>query len=160
MSFFAVGFYDWMLALHLLAAFSLAAGFVLFSVLVVVGKRAQTLEQTQPLFRLGPIGTPLVGAGMVLALILGIVLAIDSDDYQVWDLWVLAAIALWLLAGFTGQRTGVYYNETQKLAESGGPGAEAEVLARLRAPTGARLHYVTLALIVLLLLDMIFKPGA
>ena len=157
MSFFAVGFYDWMLALHLLAAFSLAAGYVLFSVLVVVGRRAQTLEQTQPLFRLAPVGGPLVGAGLVLALILGIVLAIDSDDYQLWDLWVLAGIALWLLIGFTGQRTGVYYTETQKLAESG---AEAEVLARLRAPIGPRLHVVTIALIVLILLDMIFKPGA
>ena len=35
----AVSFYDWMLALHLLAAFSIAAALVLYSVLVVAGRR-------------------------------------------------------------------------------------------------------------------------
>jgi len=34
------------------------------------------------------------------------------------------------------------------------------VLARLRAPTGARLHVATVVVFVLLLLDMIFKPFA
>ena len=46
----------------------------------------------------------------------------------------------------------------QKLAEQ--DGNEAEVLARLRASTGALLHLATVALFVLILLDMIFKPGA
>jgi hypothetical protein len=34
------------------------------------------------------------------------------------------------------------------------------VFARLRAPTGARLHYANVAVFILLVLDMIFKPGA
>jgi hypothetical protein len=34
------------------------------------------------------------------------------------------------------------------------------VLALLRAPTGANLHFATVGIFVLLLLDMIFKPGA
>ena len=34
------------------------------------------------------------------------------------------------------------------------------MLARLRAPTGALLHFATVGLFVLILLDMIFKPGA
>ena len=155
-----MSFYDWVLALHLLAAFSIAAALVLYSVLVVAGRRMDTLEQTRLLFRVAPVGGPLIGAGMVLVLVLGVVLAIDSDDFQVWDLWVLAAIVLWALLGEVGRRSGVYYSETQKLAESGGAGAESEVLARLRAPTGARLHYATVAVFLLLLLDMIFKPWA
>ena len=155
-----MGFYDWMLALHLLAAFSIAAALVLYSVLVVAGRRMNTLEETRSLFRVAPVGGPLVGAGAVLALVLGIVLAIDSDTYELWDVWVIAAIVLWMLMGFVGQRTGVYYTNTQRLAESAEPGAEAEVLARLRAPTGARLHFATVAVFVLLLLDMIFKPWA
>ena len=48
----------------------------------------------------------------------------------------------------------------QKLAEEPGGGNEAEVLARLQASTGVMLHYATVALFVLILLDMIFKPGA
>ena len=50
--------------------------------------------------------------------------------------------------------------DVQKLAEEPGGGNEAEVLARLRAPTGAVLHFATVALFVLIVLDMIYKPGA
>jgi hypothetical protein len=34
------------------------------------------------------------------------------------------------------------------------------VLALLRAPTGAVLHLATVGVFVLILLDMLFKPGA
>ncbi len=155
-----MSFYDWMLALHVLAAFSIAAALVLYSVLVVSGRRMTTLEQTRTLFRVAPIGGPLIGAGMGLVLLVGIVLAIDSDEYELWNGWIIAAVILWALFGWVGSRGGAYYTETQKIAESGETNAEADVLARLRAPTGARLHLATVGVFLLLVLDMIFKPGA
>jgi hypothetical protein len=155
-----VSFYEWMLALHVLAAFSVGAALVLFSVLVVSGRRMTTLDETRLLFRLGPIGAPLIGIGMGLALLLGIVLAIDSDEFQLWDGWIIAAVILWALGAAAGARSGTYYTETQKLAEGGEPNAEADVLARLRAPTGARWHFASVGIFVLLVLDMIYKPGA
>jgi drug/metabolite transporter (DMT)-like permease len=155
-----VDFYDWTLALHLLAAFAVGAALVVYSVLVVSGRRMTTLEQTRALFRLAPAATPLIAGGSVLVLVLGIVLAIDHDDYEVWNGWMIAAIVLWALLGAVGQRSGKYYSAVQKLAESGDPTVEPEVLARLRAPTGAWLHLATVALFLLLVLDMIFKPGA
>lgn len=153
-----MSFYDWMLALHLLAAFAVGAALVLFSVLVVSGRRMTTLDQTRLLFRLAPFGTPLIVGGLMLSIALGVVLAIDGDAYRLWDAWIVAAVVLWLILGAVGGRSGAYYTEVQKLAESGG--TEAEVLARLRAPTGARLHVATVAIFVLVLLDMFFKPGA
>ena len=72
---------------------------------------------------------------------------------------MIAGIVLWALFAGVGQRTGKYYTDVQKLAEQDG-GNEAEVLARLRAPTGAMLHLATVGLFVLIVLDMIFKPGA
>jgi hypothetical protein len=153
-----VGFYDWMLALHLLSAFAIAAALVLFSVLVIAGRRMTTLDQTRALFRMGRIGGPLIGVGMGLVLVVGVVLAIDSDDYQVWDAWVIVGLVLWAIAGYVGGRSGTYYTGVQELAEKGG--SEAEVFARLRAPTGARWHAATVVVFVLLVLDMIFKPWA
>jgi hypothetical protein len=155
-----VSFYDWMLALHVLAAFSVASSLVLFGVIVVSGRRTTTLEEARPHFRLGTVGGVLIGVGMGLALLLGIVLAIDHDDYQLWDVWVIAAIVLWALMGWAGDRSGKYYTAVQKIAESGDPNAESEVLARLRAPTGVRWYLATLGLFVLIALDMIFKPWA
>ena len=49
-------FTDWMLALHLIAAFAVAAALVLYSALVFSGRRMQTLEETRTLFRLAPVG--------------------------------------------------------------------------------------------------------
>jgi len=155
-----VDFYDWMLALHLLAAFATASALMLFSVQVVTGRRMTTLAETRTLFRLAPVATPLVIAGPILLLVLGIILAIDADEYQLWDAWIVAAIVLWAVFAFVGQRTGKYYTAVQEVAESGDASAEAEVLARLRAPAGVRLHWASVGLFVLLLLDMIFKPGA
>lgn len=153
-------FYSWMLALHLLAAFAIAAALVLFSALVVVGRRAKTFEDTRLLFRIAPVGTPLIGAGSVLALILGIILAIDSDRFEIWNGWIIAGIVLWALLAAVGARTGAYYTAVQKLAEGGEDGSEQDVLTRLHARTGALLHLITMLVFLLIVLDMIFKPGA
>lgn len=154
-----MSFYDWMFALHLIAAFAVASSLVLFSVLVWTGRRMTTVEQTRTLFRVAPVGTVLISGGLALVVVLGIYLALASDRYEIWNLWVIVAILLAAAFGGIGQRSGAYYTETQKLAE--GPDASgAEVLARLKAPTGARLHLATVLIFVLILLDMVFKPGA
>jgi uncharacterized membrane protein len=152
-----VSFYDWMVALHLIAVFAIASALVLYGVLVVSGRRMTTVEQTRTLFRVAPVGGPLIGAGMGLALAFGIVLAIKSSEFEIWDGWIIAGIVLWALFAELGRRSGAYYTNVQKLAESGN---ESEVLARLGASTGALLHFASVVIFVLLLLDMLFKPGA
>jgi hypothetical protein len=152
-----VSFYDWMLALHLLSVFAVAASLVLFSALVVVGRRMSTLEETTLVFRLGRIGGPLNGVGMGLALAFGIILALKSSDFEIWNGWIIIAFVLWALVGAIGGWTGAYYTAAQRLADEG---KESEVIERLRAPYGVVLHIVTWILFLLLLLDMIFKPGA
>jgi uncharacterized membrane protein len=155
-----VSFYDWMLALHLLSAFALGAALVLYSVLVFAGRRMTTLEETRALFRLAPLGTVLVIAGAALVLVFGVILALDSDTFEIWDGWIIAGIILWAMLGAVGQRTGTYYSGVEEMAKKSDAGSEAEVLARLRASTGSNLHFATVGIFVLLLLDMIFKPGA
>ena len=155
-----MSFTDWMLGLHLISAFAVASALVLFSILVFSGRRMTTLEQTRTLFRVAPVGNLLITAGMVLVLVFGVILSLDSDRFNIWDAWIIIAIVLLIAFGGVGQRSGAYYTDVQKLAEEPGGGNEAEVLARLRASTGALLHLAAIALFVLILLDMIFKPGA
>jgi hypothetical protein len=157
----AVSFYDWMLAFHLLSAFAIASALVLYTVLVVSGRReSATLENARLLFRVAPVATPLIAAGSGLAFVFGVILAIDSDEFEIWNGWIIVGIVLWAILGAVGQRTGAYYTDVQKLAEREGDASEQEVLARLRAPTGAYLHLATLGVFVLILLDMLFKPWA
>jgi hypothetical protein len=154
-----VDFYDWMLALHLLSAFAVAAAMTLYTVLVVMGRRpSANLERARLLFRIAPVATPLIAGGSVLVIVFGVILALKSDRFEIWNFWIIAGIVLWAIMGDIGRRTGNYYTEIQNLAESGGDASEQEVMARLRAPTGATLHAATILVFVLLLLDMIFKP--
>ena len=152
-----MSFVDWMLALHLISAFAVASSLVLFSILVFSGRRMTTLDETRALFRIGPIGGILINAGIGLVLVLGIILALDSGQFELWDGWVIAAIVLWAILGGVGQRSGKYYTDVQKLAEAGN---ETEVLTRLRASTGVILHAATVGVFLLIVLDMIWKPGA
>jgi hypothetical protein len=147
-----------MLAFHLLSAFAIAAALVLFSVMVYRGRRMTAIEETRLLFRVGPLGGVLIAGGIGLTLVFGVILAVHSNTFNIWDGWVIAGIVLWAAFAAVGQRTGKYYTDVQKLVET--DGTEAEALALLRAPTGALLHLATVGLFVLILLDMIFKPGA
>ena len=156
----AVSFFEWMLALHLIAAFSVAAALVLYAVMVFAGRRMQTLAEARVLFRLAPVGTALIIGGSVLVLVFGVILALDGSGLHIYDGWIIAGIVLWAALGGVGQRTGAYYSEVERLAKGDAAGAETEVLARLRAPTGALLHLATIGVFLLLLLDMLFKPGA
>ena len=152
-----MGFYDWMLALHVLSAATMGVALVLFTMLVLTSRTLQSIEAADVNFRLGGIGGIVIGVGSVAALILGIVLAIDSEDYHPWDGWIIAAIVLWAILGALGGRTGKYYTETEQLAKAG---RGDEALARLQAPVGPTLVLVSDVIFVLILVDMLFKPGA
>jgi hypothetical protein len=153
-----VTFYSWILAFHLLSAFAVGGALVLYSVLVVSGRRMTTLEQTKALVRVAPIGTVMIIGGTALVLVFGVILAFD--DYHIWDPWIIAGIVLWAVIGGLGQRSGAYYSAIAERAKSSEPGAEADVLARLRASTGPITHFAIVGVFILLLIDMIFKPGA
>jgi hypothetical protein len=158
-----VSFSDWLLALHLLAAFALIAALVLFTAVMIANWGDGRPQRASAYFRIAAIGGPLIGVGAGLTLILGIWLAIDLDAYQPWDGWVLGAIVLWAIGGYAGSRVGAHYTAAQKLvdrlaAEGNEPNAE---LAAKLSDTGIRtLHAITVVAFTAVLVLMIFKPGA
>ena len=155
---------DWILALHVLSAFAYVAGIVLFWILVVAVRRADTPEDT---VRMGPIvtvGNASVGLGAMGTLVLGIWLALSVGGYDLWDGWIIAAIVLWVASAATGSRTGNAYmqgmRKAQELQSAGRTGPDAELLALNRTSNGVLLHAATSVLVLLILIDMIWKPGA
>ncbi|MEY2534981.1 MAG: hypothetical protein QOF29_2891 [bacterium] len=131
--------YDWLLFLHVLAAFLLVAGVVAYGVVVLGGGGAAARRA---------LGTPalmLWNAGGIGVLVLGIALAVEVDAYAVWDGWILAAIVLWLVASAAGGPLARGVREDTMPVDSG----RARVLLAVMAVATA-----------VLLIDMIFKPGA
>ena len=131
--------YETLLVLHVLLAFALVAGLVAYAVIA--------FSSAGPAAR-GALAMPalvLWNAGAIGVLVFGIWLALEVDGYAISDGWILAAIALWLIA-----------------LGAGGPLSKA-----VRGATGAsearraRLLVVVMSVAtVLLLADMIWKPGA
>lgn len=156
--------YDWLLALHVLAGFALVAALVVFVVVVVSGRNVALPSEAARMFRVSRVGDALFAVGSTAVLVLGIWLAIDAEAYRVWDGWIVAAIVLWALAMETGRRTGTVYNAARDRARAliaeGRDSADPELSAMLRSSAGVAYLAVTVALVLLLLANMIYKPGA
>jgi uncharacterized membrane protein len=159
-----MSFVDWALALHVLSAFAYVAGLVLFWILVVAVRRVDTPDETLRMEPIVKVGNIAVGIGVVGTIVIGIYLAFAVDGYAIWDAWIIAALVLWAVAGALGQRTGVAYTQgmdrAKELAASGKTAPDQRLLALNRTQTGLTLQSLASLAILLLLLDMIFKPGA
>jgi uncharacterized membrane protein len=159
-----VSFDDWMLALHVLSAFALVAGVILFWVLVVAVRRIDTPADT---LRMGPVSRvaeAAVGVGMGGTIVLGLWLAFSVGGYDIWDGWIIAAIVLWLVAAELGRRAGAAYaagvKKAQELEAAGQTGPDGELLALNRTPTGLVFQVLVSIVALLFIIDMIWKPGA
>jgi uncharacterized membrane protein len=159
-----VSFVDWALAVHVLSAFAYVAGLVLFWVLVVAVRRVDTAEETLRMEPIVKVGNVAVGIGAVGTIVVGVYLAFAVDGYAIWDGWIIAALVLWAVAGGLGQRTGVAYmqgmNKAKELDAAGKTGPDQELLALNRTQTGLMLQALASLAVLLILVDMIFKPGA
>jgi uncharacterized membrane protein len=159
-----VSFDDWVLALHVLSAFAYIGGIVLFWVLIVAVRKIDTPDETIRMSPVVKVGNIAVGIGAIGTIVLGIYLAFALDGYAIWDGWIIAALVLWAVSGALGQRTGAAYlrgmTKARELDNAGQGGSNRELLALNRTSHGVLLHLLTSVGALLLILDMIFKPGA
>jgi uncharacterized membrane protein len=159
-----VSFDDWMLALHVLSAFSLVAGVVFFWVVIAAARQTDTAEVT---LRFGPltrVADSAIGLGMGGTIVFGIWLAFSVGDYNIWDGWIIAALVLWVIAAAIGQRTSAAYapavRRAQELQAAGQTGPDPELGSLNRTSRGVLLQVLASVVVLLILLDMIWKPGA
>jgi hypothetical protein len=126
---------DALLFLHVLSAFALMAGVVMFSALalgVPIGAGSRTVAD-----RLTEIGA-------TLALVFGLWIVFREDIYDVTDGWILGAIGLWVVAVATGTMAG------RAVPEGDAPVMDGRAQALSWAATAASVGILVL---------MIWKPG-
>jgi uncharacterized membrane protein len=159
-----VSFDDWILALHLLSAFAYVAGMIVFWVLIVAVRRTDTPDgniRMAPVVKVGMVAT---GVGAVGTIVFGLWLTFSVGGYRIWNFWILAALVLWAIAGGVGGRTGKEYRKgmtkAEELEAAGQTGPNAELLALNRTSQGVQLHAIASVALLLLLIDMIWKPFA
>ena len=140
----AVELYDWLLLGHVISAFGIVASLTVLWVMVLATRPAAATLGPEEAGRLGAFAGPLVGITAGLTLVFGIALAVERDEYGIFDGWILASIVLWVAASATGQLAG------KALAED-------PVGGRSR---GVGLHALSSVIVVVILVLMIWKPGA
>jgi uncharacterized membrane protein len=159
-----VSFNGWLVALHVLSAFAYVGGLILFWVLIVAVRNVDTPEGTIRMEPIVKVGNIAVGIGAVGTLLLGIWLAFKLDGYAIWDGWIIVALVLWAISAAIGQRTGAEYmrgmTKAKELEAAGQTGPNGELLALNRTTNGVVLQALASVILLLLLLDMIFKPWA
>jgi hypothetical protein len=155
---------QWILALHVLSAFALVAALVLFWVMIVAVRRTDTPGATIRMAPVAKVGNAAAGIGGMGTIVFGVWLAFSVGGYDIWDGWIIAAILLWFVATGLGARTGKEYMAGMKKAEelqvAGQTGPSDELLAVNRTQRGLMLHSVASLVTLLILIDMIWKPGA
>ena len=157
-------FEDWIFSLHLLSAATLVGSLVMSWIVVVSLLSAHTPGETLALNRVAMVSTVTTVVGLVGAIAFGIWLAILRIDFHPWDGWVIAAIVLWAIASAALWRSFIEYvkpvEKARALVAAGQTSPSAELTALNRASTGLLLRALASAAIVLIVIDMIWKPGA
>jgi uncharacterized membrane protein len=158
-----VNLYDWLLFFHVTGAFFLLGGIVIAGILnfVAIAKDRRP-SQVASLYGLIRFAVPLIGAGLLLTLAIGLWL-VNEADYGFGEAWIVTAIVLWVLAGSLGSIDGKYQRQTGELAQrlaAEGDAPSPELRARLRNPLALAISYGSGLMAFAVLGIMIWKPGA
>jgi hypothetical protein len=159
-----MSFQDWIFSLHLLFAATLVGGVVMTWIVVIAMRSVDDAAETLGFSRVVTIGASAIVLGLLGTIALGLWVAILRPEFHPWDGWVIGAIILWAVATVAILRSFVEYRKpailARELIASGRPGPSQELSALNRTSTGLLLRAVASAAIVLIVIDMIYKPGA
>ena len=147
--------YDWLLFLHVLAAFAAVAAVVLLSTVLAASWRSSGVVDAAPFLRLSRLGSRLWDVGGAGTLIFGIWLAVYVEGYELWDGWIIAALVLWVIAAAAGTRVGAGFRRA-----FGADAAHGELGGSIRSQRALVVHTIMALAVAALLIVMIYKPGA
>ena len=128
-----------LLFFHVLAAFFLGTGVVIYTAFVLGSPvNRPTRLVAEILWGVGGLGT----------LAFGIWLALNRPEYEIWDGWIIAALILWVLATGSGAQA----------SRGVQPAGDDSAVAVDRRTQFA--HWMRVLYVVALLVVMVWKPGA
>jgi hypothetical protein len=131
--------YHALLLFHVLSAFLLASAIVMYSAFLLGGPVNRTTRLVaEILWGVGGLGT----------LVLGIWLALNRPEFEIYDGWIIAAIVVWFLATGSGAQA------------SRGVQPVGDDLAVAVDRRTAIAHWMRVFWFTALLVLMVWKPGA
>ncbi len=152
-----MSYYELLLFGHLLAAMAWVGGDLMIQMFYLRARAAGPEAVTAFAADVAWIGLRLLNPVALLVVIFGVLLVIEVPGYEFSQFWISAALAMFLASAITGAAfLGPETGRIGKIAEERGAD-DPEVQRRTaRVLTISRIEFTLLVLIVL---DMIVKPG-
>ncbi len=153
---------QWLLMLHITAAFCLVGGSTAAGILNALAIRSERPSEAALLLRLIRYTLPLIFAGVLGTLLFGLWLWHDLG-FGFGTGWIWAALVLWVVASALGGRGGRHQEQVREAAEreaAAGDTMSGELRARIRDPKALAVNYAAGAATIAVLVVMIWKPGS
>ena len=151
---------DWLLMLHIAAAFCLVGGAGAAGILNALAIRAERPSEAAFLLRLIRHALPVIYLGVLGTIVFGIWLWHELG-FGIGTGWIWASLVLWVIVNALGGIGGRHQERSRELAErlaAEGDAPSAELRALLRDPTGLAVSYAAGAATLAILVLMIWKP--
>jgi hypothetical protein len=159
-----MSFEDWIFSFHLLFAATLVGGLVMSWIVAVALYSTNAADETLGFNRVATIANVAIVLGLPGTIALGIWLAILRPEFHPWDGWVIGAIVLWVIATAAVLRSFVEHRKpvvkSRELVAAGRRGASEELTTLNQSLTAILFRAAGSVAIVLIVIDMIYKPGA
>ena len=110
--------YQWLLGLHVLAAFLFASGGVMVGLVHGAAVRSTRPSDVAQLLGLARIGVLIVLAGAIGSLVLGLALVAHLSYRELGDTWIALSLLLWTVAILLGAVGGRSARRTSSSAGS------------------------------------------
>jgi uncharacterized membrane protein len=153
---------QWLLMLHVTAAFFFVGGSVAAAILNTLAVRSERPSEAAYLLRLIRVTLPIIGVGVAGTLIFGIWLWHEQQlGLDAW--WIWASLVLWVIANALGGIGGRHQERARKLAEqlaAAGDTSNDELRALLRDRKGNAISWLAGIATLLILVLMIWRPGS
>jgi uncharacterized membrane protein len=154
--------YQWLLALHVTGAFLLISGAVSAVAMRVFALRHERPSEVALFLALTQVGVYAIYAGILMTLVFGLWL-VHEAGYGYLDGWIVGSLVLWVvgnaLGGIGAPRELAARRTAERLAAEG-DAPSAELLAVVRDPRTFALSWASGLVFAVVLVLMIWKPGA
>jgi uncharacterized membrane protein len=153
--------YQWLLGLHVLAAFLFISGGAMVGLLHTAALRSERPSDVATLLGLSRTGVIAVVVGAVASLALGLALVAHLSYRSIGDTWVVLALLLWAASIGLGAVGGKHTRRTRYLADQlahNGDVHSVELRRSLRSPASLVLNYSSFAAALAVLALMVWKP--
>ncbi len=149
---------DWLHLLHVLAATVWVGGGVTLSVLALRARSASDARSIADFARVLPyVGIRVLMPSVVIVLVTGVWMVLGGSEFSFSQAWVRLALGLFAVAFLVGA---VYMSRVGILLDRGAQAAPAGERLRPLLDRWIAGYAVVLAVLLVALWDMVFKPGS